>query len=172
MTKKEKKPKPSRAERRAERKFRKGRHRLAMATVYFNDHTYKTQVVDLNRNPKTVEIEGKEYNIPEIPLKLVGWWPFRVRSFKRAVFKDEYYAIDWREGEANPVSLVGAHIAAEHKMILPSTFAGMLRESMYSNMLLSMKKKNAIGLDNKMLVIILAVIGVGAFVAMYMMGVI
>jgi hypothetical protein len=39
-------------------------------------------------------------------------------------------------------------------------------------MLLSMKKKNALGMDNKMLIIILAVIGVVGFIALYMMGVI
>lgn len=169
---KNKKPKISREERRAEKKFRKGRHRLAMATVYHPDHTYTTQVIDLNRNPESIEVEGKSYNIPEIPLRVHGWWPFKARSFTRALFKDEYYAIDWQEGNPVPLSLVGAHESAEHKMILPSTFAGMLRESMYSNMLLSMKKKNAIGLDNKVLIIILAVVGVAGFVVLYMMGVI
>lgn len=167
-----KKPKVSRAERKAEKKFRKGKHRLAMGTVFFDDHTYKTQVIDLNRNLKTVEVEGKSYEIPEIPLKLNGWWPFKARTPIRALFKDEHFAIDWREGDPKALSLVGAHLAAEHKMILPSTFAGMLRESMYSNMLLSMKKKNALGMDNKTLIIILAVIGVVGFIALYMMGVI
>ncbi len=167
-----KKPKIPRAERKAEKKFRKGRHRLVMATVFFNDQTYLTKVIDLNRDPKTVEFEGVEYTLPETPLKMNGWWPFKARTPLRKIFRDDHYCVDWREGNPEAVSLVGAHATAEYNKMLPSTFAAMVRENLHSNMFLSMKKKNALGMDNKMLIIILAVIGVVGFVALYMMGVI
>jgi hypothetical protein len=139
-------------------------------TILYPDRTYRSQRVDIDK-ARTVNIDGMDYALPSVPYRLRGWWPFKARSLKRALFKDEMFNVDYYEGNPHPIDIMGAHKTASHTYISPSTFTMMIKESMYDKSIKSMARKNALGLSNKWLVIILAVIGVGALIAMKVFGV-
>jgi len=163
----------TRKEKKAIRKFNRGTHKLVMCTVFYPDRTYITKQFDLKTGNKSIDIEGFTYELPEFPYKTVGWWPFKARKFSAWLLPDKRYAVDWFSGDPNPISIINAHANAEESSvrIAPSTFSGFLRESMYGNMLASLKKKNVISMDPKKMIIVLAVVGVIAVIALKFLGV-
>lgn len=164
----------TKAERKAIRRFNRGTHNLVMCTVFYPDRTYITRQFDLNTGNRTINIGGFTYNLPEFPYRTVGWWPFKPRNLKAWILPDKHYAVDWFADDPNPISIISAHANADESSvrIAPSTFSGFLRESMYGNMLASLKKKNIVSMDTKKMIIILAIIGVIAVVALSYLGVI
>lgn len=163
----------TRKEKKAIRRFNRGTHKLVMCTVFYPDRTYITRQLDLNTGKKSIDIEGFTYDLPKFPYKTVGWWPFKPRKFSAWVLPDKHYAVDWFADDPNPISIMSAHANAEKSSvrIAPSTFSGFLRESMYGNMLASLKKKNVISMDPKKMIIVLAIIAVVAVIALSFLGV-
>jgi hypothetical protein len=162
----------TRKEKHAIRKFNQGCHDLVMCTVYFEDRTYLTRQFDLKTGKKTIEIEGNTYNLPTFPCRTRGFWPFKPRNLMAYILPDKHYAVDWMEGNPEPISIVSAHSTASKTNILPSTFSSMVRENMNMQMLASLRKKANFSMDSKKLILILVLVGVAAFIVLKFGGLI
>lgn len=145
------------------------RHRVAMVTVFFDDQTYLAQQVDIDKVKGDMEIEGKKYHLPSMPMKVRGWWPFKARTFKAKIFPDAHYNIDFEEGMPDAIG-INYVMEGESNYIHPMTYKAMVNEKGYEKMLQSIKKKKAFGLDTKWVVVIIAVIAIAGLIIAKLMG--
>jgi hypothetical protein len=154
---------------RADKKKQRLRHRLAMATLLYKDRTYSCKEIDIDET-ELVRFGKDEstYNVPPIPYNLVKWWPFKSRTFKRWFMPDQHYIIIWNEGEYNAMDISWAHANATHKNIMPSSWGGLIKETLFAQSVNSMKAKNKLHLERKWLVLI--VIAIVAVVVVVVLG--
>jgi hypothetical protein len=156
-----------RKEAKASKKKRHLRHRLAMATLLFKDRTYAVKEIDIDET-QLVEFENQTYAVPPIPYDMVKWWPFKARTLKRWFLPDSHYIIIWNEGDYNAIDISWAHANATHKNIMPSSWGGLIKETLFAQSVNSMKAKNKMHLDRKWLVLI--VIAIVAVVVVVVLG--
>jgi hypothetical protein len=152
------------------RRFKKKRHSIALGIVLHDDHTMSTREIDLTDNPKEIIICSKNYNIPDVPYRLRGWWPFRARTWKRKLFSDEHSIIVWKDGYPESMDCASALKDAPHQNILPTSLGGLIGEGMMARSLMSMRSKNKMGMDRNTLLIIIGVVGILIVVFSKLMG--
>jgi hypothetical protein len=149
------------------KKKQRQKHRLAMATLLYKDRTYSCKEIDIDET-ELVAFENDIYAVPPIPYNLVKWWPFKARNFKRWFMPDGHYIIIWNEGNYNAMDISWAHANATHKNIMPSSWGGLIKETLFAQSINSMKAKNKLHLDRKWLVLI--VIAIVAVVVVVVLG--
>lgn len=167
---KKRRRKEERDAKRADKKKQRLRHRLAMATLLFKDRTYSVKEIDIDET-QLVEFDNQTYAVPPIPYDLKKWWPFKARTFKRWFMPDGHYIIIWNEGDYNAIDISWAHANATHKNIMPSSWGGLIKETLFAQSVNSMKAKNKLHLDRKWLVLIVIAIVVVVVVVVLGTGV-
>ena len=145
------------------------RHRMAMVTIFFTDQTYSLIQVDIDKQKGKLTVEDFDYELPSMPMKVQGWWPFKARTLKAAIFKDAHYNIDFTEGDSRPVN-INYELDDESNYIHPMTYKAMVNEKGYEKMLQSIKKKKIGGPDTKWLIIIVAIVAVAGLIIAKMVG--
>lgn len=140
------------------RRVRRSRHRMALGVLLHADRTLSSREIDLNLGERTIFFDGIAYNVPLVQYRLRKWWPYKARTFKRKLFPDQHYIIVWIEGEPNSIDCTSALNMATHKNILPYSLGGLIKESLFSRAVMSMKSKNKMGVSNKVLAIIIVVV--------------
>jgi hypothetical protein len=148
-------------EAKAERHDRKSKHRMAMAMLLYKDRTFEAKEIDVDKE-RTVFFQGIGYTVPDIPYNMTKWWPFKARTYKRIIFPDQHYNIVWNEGEPQAIDITWAHMTAEHKNIMPSSWGGLIKETLFAQSVNSMKAKNKLHLDRKWVIVIVAVVAIVA----------
>jgi hypothetical protein len=145
---------------------------MAMGTVFFDDHTYHSFKIDIELSmtkDMTIEEEGFEYNVPRMPMKLKGWWPFKHRTLKEFFINDYHYCIDWEEGVAEPIN-INYEIEGDSHYMHPMTYTALCTEKGHSKMMNSIKKKNSTTINKSWLIIILVIVAAAAFVILAITG--
>ena len=159
----------SKEEKKEYQSYQKKRHRMAMVTVFFKDNTYLTQQIDVEKVKGKLSIADFEYELPSMPMKVRGWWPFKARTFKSFFFPDAHYNIDFIEGISKALD-INYQVEGDSHYLHPMTYTSLVNEKGHSKMMSSIKKKKAVGLDRKWMAIIIIVIIVAAVLILSMTG--
>lgn len=164
--------KAAKVRKKAEKRNRKGRKKLCAVTVFFPDHTYLAREVEIKESGTILIINGQDYQVKlDTVQKQIGWWPFKPRSIKRTIFKDEFYCLDYSEGNQQPISLIDQMSSSEYTTMSPAMLKSMTPEQMFRDTIQSMKNRSKVQLNPKILLLFAGLAVAGVLIGHYVLGI-